>query len=50
MTANLSLRSGLKAKSPSLTPNTSRRPFQCRSEALTKVFPLTPRDTEVPGA
>jgi hypothetical protein len=50
MTANLSLRSGLKAKSPSLTPNTSRRPFGCRSEALTKAFLLTPRDTDVPGA
>jgi hypothetical protein len=34
----------------SLTANDGRRSFRSRSEALTKAFSLTPRDTEVPGA
>jgi hypothetical protein len=33
-----------------LTPSIPGRFFRCRSEALTKAFPLTPRDTDVPGA
>jgi hypothetical protein len=34
----------------SLTPRTPGHSFSCRSEALTKAFLLTPRDTDVPGA
>ena len=33
-----------------LTEGIAGRFFASRSEALTKAFPLTPRDTEVPGA
>jgi hypothetical protein len=34
----------------SLTPSRLDRSFGSRSEALTKAIPLTPRDTDVPGA